>query len=79
MDRNRCLAGSKHDYGTTVLCGPWLALAVTMLLVGCGSLPTINPDMAMHSTHPVKLEGTHGALSNKQSKAILARLKLGAD
>lgn len=77
MSSNRFLSGVKHGYRATVLCGPRFILAATILLVGCGSLPTINPDMAMHSTHPVKLEGTRGALSNEQSKTILARLKHG--
>lgn len=63
-----------------------VAVPVTMLLAGCGSLlagcgslPIINPDMAMRPSHSIKIEGAHGPLSNRQSKAILARLKRGAD
>lgn len=37
------------------------------------------PDMAMQSHHPVQLDGAHGALSAKQSSAILARLKKNGD
>lgn len=50
------------------------------LLAGCGSIPTMVPDMALHPSHPVQLSGTHGPLTAKQSKAILTRLKSnGAD
>ena len=52
---------------------------IPLLLAGCGSLPRINPDLAMHPSHPIQMEGAHGPLSNQQSKAILTRLKLGAD
>jgi cardiolipin synthase len=44
-------------------------------LVGCGSIPTMVPDMAMQPSHPVQLEGAHGPLTAQQSKAILAKLK----
>ena len=60
-------------------CSLQLALITSLLLAGCGSLPTINPDLAMQSSRPVQLEGARGPLSNKQSKAILAKLKRGAD
>ncbi len=76
---NRFMSALRHDSGVRTLCGPWFTVAASILLAGCGSLPTINPDMAMHSAHPVKLEGTRGPLSNKQSKAILAKLKHGVD
>jgi cardiolipin synthase len=33
------------------------------------------PGMAMQPSHPVQIEGAHGPLTAKQSKAILARLK----
>ncbi len=51
---------------------------IPLLLAGCGSLPRINPDQAMHSSQRIQMEGVQGPLSNQQSKAILARLKLGA-
>lgn len=58
----------------------WLTLFFSLLLVaGCSSLPRINPDMALESDRPVKLSGARGPLSNKQSKAILARLKRGGE
>ncbi len=47
----------------------------TTLLVGCSSIPMMVPDMAMQSPHKVKLEGAQGALTNEQSKAILAKVK----
>lgn len=50
-----------------------------MLLVGCSSIPTMVPDMAQHANRPVQLEGAHGPLSAKQSKAILAKLKKDGD
>lgn len=43
-------------------------------LAGCGSIPTMVPDMALQPSRPVQLEGAHGPLTAKQSKAILARL-----
>ena len=48
-----------------------LLLAV---VAGCGSLPTIVPDMAVRPPVPVRLEGARGPLSAQQSKAILSRL-----
>lgn len=55
------------------------ALCLT-LLTGCNSIPRMVPDMEMQPAHPVQLEGTHGPLTTKQSKAILARLESkGAD
>jgi len=53
-----------------------LAAALCLaLLAGCGSIPTMVPDMAMRPSRPVQLDGAHGPLTAKQSKAILARLK----
>jgi cardiolipin synthase len=54
-------------------------LCMPLLLAGCGTLPTINPDMALHSSKSIKMEGARGPLSNQQSKAILAKLQNGAD
>ncbi|KNZ31469.1 MAG: cardiolipin synthase [Methylibium sp. NZG] len=54
----------------------WLA-AGSLLLAGCSSLPTINPDMARR-TAPVQLEGARGPLTAAQSKAVLERLKSAA-
>ncbi|MGZ8251590.1 MAG: cardiolipin synthase [Methylophilaceae bacterium] len=56
----------------------WLALT-PLILAGCGTLPTINPDMAVRSDKAVQLEGGKGPLTAEQSKSILARLKRGAD
>ena len=53
-----------------VLIAAWL-LAVG---AGCGSLPTIVPDMALHPSRPVQLEGARGPLTPQQSKAVLAKL-----
>lgn len=55
-----------------------VALCLTML-AGCSSIPTLVPDMAMQPSHSVQLEGTHGPLTARQSKAILARLKKNSD
>lgn len=48
-------------------------------LAGCGSLPTIVPDMGMRPDRPVQLEGARGPLTPQQSKAILSRLKSGGE
>lgn len=50
------------------------ALSLT-LLMACGSLPTIVPDMAYSKPAPAQIEGPHGPLSAERSKAILDRLK----
>lgn len=55
------------------------AMLVLGLLVGCTSIPTMVPDMAMKPDHPVKLNGANGELSAKQSKAILAKLQKNGD
>ncbi len=54
-------------------------MAGLLLLAGCGSLPTLNPDIGLHSAHPVRLQGARGPLTYQQSKDILARLKKGAE
>ena len=50
-----------------------------LLLTSCGSIPTMVPDMAIQSSHPVQLEGAQGPLTAKQSKAILAKLKKNSE
>lgn len=57
----------------------WLAAVLIAALAGCGSLPTIVPDMGMRPARPVQLAGAHGPLSSRQSKAILDRLKSRGD
>ena len=57
-----------------------LALILCLvLLASCGSIPTMVPDMAIQSSHPVQLEGAQGPLTTKQSKAILAKLKKNSE
>ena len=58
-----------------------LAAAICLaLLAGCGSMPTMVPDMALQPSRPVQLDGAHGPLTTQQSKEILARLERnGAD
>jgi len=55
-----------------------LALCLT-LLAGCSSIPAMVPDMAMEPTHAIRIEGAHGPLTSRQSKAILARLAKNGD
>jgi cardiolipin synthase len=52
---------------------------VLAVLAGCGSLPTIVPDMARRPDQPVQLDGARGPLTSQQSKAILDRLKRGGE
>lgn len=54
-----------------------LCLICLVLAAGCGSLPTIVPDLARRPGPPVQLEGARGPLTAQQSKAILARLRGG--
>jgi cardiolipin synthase len=49
--------------------------AFLFVLAGCGSLPTIVPDLARRPGPPVQLEGARGPLSSAHSKAILGRLE----
>lgn len=49
------------------------------LLAGCSSIPIMVPDMALQPPRPVQLEGAHGPLTAKQSKAILVRLAKDGD
>jgi cardiolipin synthase len=44
-------------------------------LIGCSSLPVIVPDMARRTARAVQLEGAHGPLTARQSKAVLDRLQ----
>jgi cardiolipin synthase len=53
---------------------PALLLLSALVLGGCNTLPTINPDMALPQ-QPVRLDAAHGPLSAAQSRAILERLK----
>ena len=57
----------------------FLAAGLLAAVAGCGSLPTIVPDMGMRTDRPVQLEGARGPLSAQQSKAILDRLKSGGE
>ena len=45
------------------------------MLTGCSTLPTIASDLVIKPARPVLLEGAHGPLSFRQSKAILAKLQ----
>jgi cardiolipin synthase A/B len=54
---------------------PAFGAALLALLAGCGTLPTIVPDLSEHASRPVQLAGARGPLSAQQSKAILARLE----
>ena len=47
----------------------------TTLLLGCTSIPTMVPDMAIMRSHPTQLEGTHGPLTFQQSKDIITKIK----
>ena len=83
MDKCHLMAALQQGCGQRMRAlmrrGLLLAAVTPLLLAGCGSLPRINPDLAMHPSHPIQMEGANGPLSSQQSKAILARLKLGAD
>ena len=57
-------------------CAAAFALAAGVLAAGCGTLPTIVPDMARTSGTP-RLEGARGPLSAERSRQILDRLKAG--
>ena len=52
----------------------WLAW-VLIGLTGCGSLPTIVPDLARRPGPALQLQGARGPLTAEQSKAILAGLR----
>jgi cardiolipin synthase len=56
-----------------------VAILCTILLTSCSSIPTMVPDMALRSPHPVQLDGKDGPLTAKQSKAILEKLKKNGD
>ena len=56
-----------------------ITVVCLILLASCSSIPTMVPDMAMQSSHPVQLEGAQGPLTTKQSKAILAKLKKNSE
>ena len=64
--------------GLTRLGALGLASGLAVLVTGCGSLPTIVPDMARSRT-PVQIDSARGPLSNARSRDILAKLKLGSD
>jgi cardiolipin synthase A/B len=56
-----------------------VAILCMILLTSCSSIPTMVPDMALRSPHPVQLDGKDGPLTAKQSKAILEKLKKNGD
>ncbi len=55
------------------------AVLCLAFLTSCNSIPTMVPDMAMRSPHPVQLDGKDGLLTAEQSLAILAKLKKNGD
>ena len=52
-----------------------IAVANFLALSACSSMPILVPDMAMQSPKAITLENAQGALSNQQSKKIIARIK----
>ena len=50
-------------------------VGAALLTASCGSLPRINPDMGLETPEGVSLAGARGPLSNKQSQAILQKLR----
>ncbi|OWY29141.1 cardiolipin synthase [Herbaspirillum robiniae] len=50
-------------------------ILLSTLLVGCGSLPTIVPDMDTQSARSIEMKGGRGILSEQQTKAVLDKLK----
>jgi cardiolipin synthase len=57
----------------------FLAIIGLSMLLGCTSIPTMVPDMALMPAHSVKFNGANGELSAQQSKSILAKLKKNSD
>lgn len=64
-------------------CLPWFGRILTSMLLtvasGCTSLPIIVPGMERRPPTPVQLDGSHGPLSQAQSRRILQRLERGGD
>ncbi|MEI6028116.1 MAG: phospholipase D-like domain-containing protein [Betaproteobacteria bacterium] len=54
-------------------------ITAVMLGLSCSSLPTFVPDLARRPARPVPLEGARGPLSAAQSRAVLQRLRRGAE
>lgn len=62
----------------------WAVLLIALAVSACSAIPTfvvptlpsMVPDMNIRQRHAVRLGGAHGALSEAQSKAVLARLEL---
>ena len=52
-----------------------IAIASLLALPACSSMPILVPDMEIQSPKAITLENAHGALSNQQSKKIIARIK----
>ena len=52
-----------------------IVIANLLAVSACSSMPILVPDMAMQSPKAITLENAHGALSNQQSKKIIARIK----
>lgn len=52
-----------------------IVIANFLAVSACSSMPILVPDMAMQSPRAITLENAHGALSNLQSKKIIARIK----
>lgn len=49
------------------------------LLIGCGTLPVISPDMAIKPKHAMLLQGANGILTTQQSKTILTKLEKNSE
>ena len=56
-----------------------VALLVSTVVTGCTGLPQVNADTTETSAQPSKMAGTKGALTPRQSKAILANLSRRTD
>lgn len=69
------LAGIKNTSRTGMHAATLALVLAASLLAGCGSLPTIVPDMEMRSAKNIRMKGGNGVLTEEQAKSALDRLK----
>jgi cardiolipin synthase A/B len=64
----------RHEVETHMRPGRWAVALVCVVIAACADVPVFDEKLAAHSSAEIQIMGARGALSQKQSRAVLNRL-----